>query len=75
MTASASPPQKRAESKKRAASPKVGRVAQRSRTRSAPAIYDVIVAGGGPAGSTLAWKLASQGLKVLVFERTKFPRE
>jgi len=75
MTASASPRKKRDESKSRAASTKAGRVAQRSRSRSAPAIYDVIVAGGGPAGSTLAWKLASQGLKVLVLERTKFPRE
>jgi geranylgeranyl reductase family protein len=75
MTASASPPKKRTTSKTPAASTKVSRVAQRSRTKSAPAIYDVIVAGGGPAGSTLAWKLASQGAKVLLLERTKFPRE
>ena len=76
MTASASPPKKRTESyKKRATSTKSGPVAQRPRARSAPAIYDVIIAGGGPAGSTLAWELASQGVKVLVLERTKFPRE
>jgi geranylgeranyl reductase family protein len=37
--------------------------------------YDVIVAGGGPAGSTLAWDLARRGVGVLVLERTRFPRE
>jgi flavin-dependent dehydrogenase len=26
------------------------------------------VAGGGPAGSTLAWKLASKGVKTIVLE-------
>jgi geranylgeranyl reductase family protein len=36
---------------------------------------DVIVAGGGPAGSTLAWELARRGVRVLVLERTRFPRE
>lgn len=36
---------------------------------------DVIVAGGGPAGSTLAWALARRGVDVLVLERTRFPRE
>jgi menaquinone-9 beta-reductase len=36
---------------------------------------DVIVAGGGPAGSTLAWDLARRGVRVLVLERTRFPRE
>jgi geranylgeranyl reductase family protein len=35
----------------------------------------VIVAGGGPAGSTLAWELARRGVRVLVLERTRFPRE
>lgn len=37
--------------------------------------YDVIVAGGGPAGSTLAWDLARRGVSVLLLERTRFPRE
>ena len=37
--------------------------------------YDVIVAGGGPAGSTLAWDLARSGVSVLLLERTRFPRE
>src|ERR1700723_2140839 len=76
MPASASPPKQRAEGKKnQAVSTKARRVAQPQRAGSAEAFYDVIIAGGGPAGSTLAWKLASQGVKVLLLERTKFPRE
>jgi flavin-dependent dehydrogenase len=35
---------------------------------------DVVVIGGGPAGSTTATLLAQQGLRVEVFEREKFPR-
>ena len=38
-------------------------------------MYDVIVVGGGPAGSTLAWKLASKGVKIIVLDSAKFPRE
>jgi geranylgeranyl reductase family protein len=30
--------------------------------------YDVIIVGGGPAGSFLAWKLAEHGVKVAVLE-------
>lgn len=36
--------------------------------------YDVAIAGGGPAGSSLAIRLASAGLKVLLAEQKKFPR-
>lgn len=36
--------------------------------------YDVIVIGGGPAGSTTAGLLAMRGRKVLLIEREKFPR-
>lgn len=36
--------------------------------------YDVIVAGGGPGGSTLAALVALQGHRVLVLEKEKFPR-
>jgi len=36
--------------------------------------YDVLVIGGGPAGSALAGYLAMAGLSVAVFEREKFPR-
>lgn len=36
--------------------------------------YDVIVIGGGPAGSTVASLLAARGHHVLVLERAAFPR-
>src|ERR1041385_2581125 len=36
--------------------------------------YDVIIAGGGPAGSSAAIHLASRGARVLVVEQKKFPR-
>src|SRR5437870_11585198 len=36
--------------------------------------YDVIVIGGGPAGSTAAGVLAQKGRRVVVLEREKFPR-
>ena len=35
---------------------------------------DVIVIGGGPAGSTVSTLMAQQGLKVELFERERFPR-
>lgn len=35
---------------------------------------DAIVVGGGPAGSTCAWKLRRAGMEVLVLDRTAFPR-
>jgi flavin-dependent dehydrogenase len=36
--------------------------------------YDVVVIGGGPAGSTAATILADAGRKVLLVERGRFPR-
>lgn len=36
---------------------------------------DVIVVGGGPAGSACAWFLARQGVDVTVLDRARFPRD
>jgi len=35
---------------------------------------DVLVVGGGPAGSTAAWRLRSAGADVVVLDRDAFPR-
>lgn len=37
--------------------------------------YDVIIAGGGPAGSTAGYILSKAGLKVLIIDKSKFPRK
>lgn len=37
--------------------------------------YDVLVVGGGPAGSTCAWQLRRGGLRVVVWDRKPFPRD
>jgi geranylgeranyl reductase family protein len=37
--------------------------------------YDAIVVGAGPAGSTAAYRLASAGATVLLFDRVRFPRD
>src|SRR4026207_335939 len=36
--------------------------------------FDVIVMGGGPAGSTIASILAREGRRVVLFEKEQFPR-
>jgi geranylgeranyl reductase family protein len=37
--------------------------------------YDAIVVGGGPAGSTTAYRLAEQGASVLLADKASFPRD
>src|ERR1700753_1459871 len=39
-----------------------------------PELYDVIIVGGGPAGSTAGTLLAKHGWKVAIFEKEQFPR-
>ncbi|HEY5789212.1 MAG TPA: NAD(P)/FAD-dependent oxidoreductase, partial [Gammaproteobacteria bacterium] len=36
---------------------------------------DVLVVGGGPAGSSLAWALRERGLDVVLVDRSAFPRD
>jgi geranylgeranyl reductase family protein len=37
--------------------------------------YDVLIVGGGPAGSTLARRLRRDGLSVAVMDKSRFPRD
>ena len=36
---------------------------------------DAIIIGGGPAGSTCAWKLQQAGMDVVVVDKSDFPRD
>ncbi len=36
---------------------------------------DVVIVGGGPAGSTLAWQLQRAGMEVVVLDKKEFPRD
>ena len=36
---------------------------------------DVLIVGGGPAGSSCAWKLRAAGLDVLILDKKPFPRD
>jgi geranylgeranyl reductase family protein len=36
---------------------------------------DVLIVGGGPAGSTCAWRLRRAGLAVVVLDKSAFPRD
>jgi flavin-dependent dehydrogenase len=36
--------------------------------------YDVVIIGGGPAGSTLGYEMARRGISVLILEKEKMPR-
>lgn len=37
--------------------------------------WDAIIVGGGPAGSTLAWKMVQAGWRPLVLDKAFFPRD
>ena len=37
--------------------------------------FDVVIVGGGPAGSTAAYLLKKEGFQVLLIEKEKFPRD
>ncbi|MBS3803518.1 MAG: NAD(P)/FAD-dependent oxidoreductase [Oleiphilaceae bacterium] len=37
--------------------------------------YDIIIVGGGPAGSTLAWALRDTSKKILIIDKQNFPRD
>jgi menaquinone-9 beta-reductase len=54
------------------------RASASSRARAAASAddsADVVIVGAGPAGSSLAYYLATTGLDVLVLEKSTFPRE
>ena len=36
---------------------------------------DVLIVGGGPAGSTLAWALRDSGLRIAIIDKQNFPRD
>jgi len=37
--------------------------------------YDILIAGGGPAGSTLAYSLRESGLGICILDKASFPRQ
>jgi len=37
--------------------------------------FDVLIVGGGPAGSTLAYYLSGSGLKIAIMDKEDFPRQ
>lgn len=38
-------------------------------------LYDVLIVGGGPAGSTLAWALRNTDLNIAILDKKTFPRD
>jgi geranylgeranyl reductase family protein len=38
-------------------------------------MLDVLIIGGGPAGSTLAWALRHAGLRIAIMDKESFPRQ
>src|SRR3954462_13588618 len=43
-------------------------------SRDASSAFDVIVIGGGPAGSAAATRLTQRGHRILLLEKEQFPR-
>ena len=37
--------------------------------------HDIVIVGGGPAGSTCAWRLRRAGFDVVVVDKATFPRD
>lgn len=37
--------------------------------------FDVVIVGGGPAGSSCAWQLRNSGLRVAILDKQTFPRD
>ena len=37
--------------------------------------FDVAIVGGGPAGSTCAWRLTQSGARVVIVDQKAFPRD
>lgn len=37
--------------------------------------FDLLIVGGGPAGSTLAWTLRDSGLNIAILDKRTFPRD
>ena len=37
-------------------------------------MFDVLIVGGGPAGSALAWSLRHSGLRIAIMDKAQFPR-
>lgn len=37
--------------------------------------YDILIVGGGPAGSSCAWRLRNSGLDVAILDKARFPRD
>jgi geranylgeranyl reductase family protein len=44
-------------------------------SQNPPIQCDVLIVGGGPAGSSCAWRLRSAGLKVIILDKAIFPRD
>lgn len=38
-------------------------------------MHDLLIVGGGPAGSTLAWALRDSGLDIAIMDKAEFPRQ